>query len=60
MWTNVNVKLPKDGAEKLVTVQDMYGHRHVTVCAFAKGKQPGWLTGTVIAWAPLPRAWRGK
>ncbi len=60
MWVNVKDKLPRNGSEKLVTVRDMYGKRYVTVCAFFKGQQPGWLLGTVIAWAPLPPAWRGK
>lgn len=60
MWISVKTKLPRNGAEKLVTVRDMYGKQHVTVCAFHKGKQPGWLLGTVIAWANLPRAYRGR
>lgn len=58
MWTNVKDKLPRNGSEKLVTVR-LNGKRWVTVCAFHGGKQPNWLLGTVIAWAPLPAAYRG-
>lgn len=57
MWTNVKDKLPRNGSEKLVTVRQN-GKRWVTVLAFVKGQQPNWLLGTVIAWAPLPRAYK--
>jgi len=60
MWISVDKRLPRNGVEKLVTVRDMYGKQRVTVASFFKGRWSHWLSGTVIAWANLPRAYRGK
>lgn len=57
-WTPTKKRCPRDTRWKLVSVLDMYGGRHVTVAQHSNGR---WTLGmTVIAWAPLPRAYRGK
>ncbi len=71
MWTNVNVKLPRFWRPVLVTMQWHDGSRRVTVAHRTDDGTSiiNWREGTdmqtgaflyyVLAWAPLPRAWRG-
>lgn len=60
MWISVDKRLPKTADDKLVTVRDMYGHRRTTIGYYSKGMWCAQMPGTVIAWANLPRAYRGK
>ncbi len=60
MWISVNTRLPKTIDARLVTFLDMHGARHVTTACYGNGR---WMIGmhaTVIAWANMPRAYRGK
>ena len=60
MWISVKKQLPRTADDKMVTVQDMYGHRRTTIGYYSKGHWAHYLDGTVIAWANLPRAYRGR
>jgi hypothetical protein len=64
MWTNVNAKLPKPGRRVLVTVSNLYNDRSLELASYNKKgvwtAENGAALTWVLAWAPLPRAWRGK
>lgn len=60
MWISVDKRLPKNAGDRVVTARDMYGARRVGVGYYIKGHWVHYLDGTVIAWANLPRAYRGR
>ena len=60
MWIRADRQQPRTSHEKLVTTIDLYGVRWVGAGHYTKGRWTHSLHGTVIAWANLPRAYRGK
>lgn len=59
-WTPTKERCPRQSGKKLVTTNAMWGDRFVGVGYWTGERWAHDLSGTVIAWANLPRAYRGR